>query len=307
MFQPQATHVLCFSIPKDFANGALKASFLSELKALFDVQTFVESGTYQGHTTAIAASLFDEVHTIELFPPYYAQAKERFENTKNVSVHFGDSGFVLRGILPSLSKKTLFYLDGHYDGGSQSGKGRENTPVLEELFAIRNAGKSDSVILIDDLCDFQESLYPERIDGTCFENYPDLPMLIDALLTIHPGYQICFLGNALLAFPPTPEVTVSPVVSACAIDRLSAHSNLFSEEECSQAEGVIASASGREKEALILYSEVYAPFEWERGWRSFAGFWHGLILKRRGEEGRAHALFQETARHSRSGWRVHIK
>ena len=198
---PESEQILYFTTSKE-ENGALKSSLLQQLKILFDLETFIESGTFRGNTTANAAAIFNEVYTIELFPEFYYQAIQRFRGVENISIQFGDSGDVLSKILPDCGKRILFYLDGHYDGGDRSGRGVLNTPIVAELSAIKESGKSDSLILIDDICDFQESLYPERIKDSCFEGYPNLKGLVDQILTINPHYQICFLGNALLGLPP---------------------------------------------------------------------------------------------------------
>lgn len=303
LFNPEAPHVIPFIIPKDFSDGSLKSSFLKDLKSFFGADVFVESGTYLGNTTAKAAELFQEVHSIEIFPKFYSEAAERFEEVPNISLHLGDSGTVLSQILPRIHSKILFYLDGHFDGDS-SGKGILNTPILEELRAIRQYGHPDSLLLIDDLSDFQESLFPLKIANSCFEGYPKLEQLIEEILNINPSYKICFLGNALLAFPPIDKVTVSKVVSACAIDRLSTAVDFLSEDLLLDAEKRIAQAPEPEKSELVRYALAYSSFEWKWGWRSFGAFWRGLILQENGRRFAALSLFRKTASHSLPGWRI---
>lgn len=300
---PEATKTLHFSIAKDFSDGALKSSILQELRSFFDIEVFVESGTYMGNTTRVASQIFREAHSVELFPEFYSRAVERFKNDSNITLYLGNSGAILPEIISHCRGRILFYLDGHFDGGS-SGKGVTNTPILEELAAIKMGQKGDSLILIDDISDFQDSLYPQEIQNTCFEGYPDLKQLIEELLEINSRYQFCFLGNALLAFPPSSDVTVSSVASACVIDLFSTIAELFSEETLLEAEKTIAQASGMEEAALATYYEVYAPFEWSHGWRSFAAFWYALMLQNRGNQFEASQILRSTATHSLAGWRV---
>jgi len=162
------------------------------------------------------------------------------------------------------------------------------------------------VILIDDICDFQQSIYPERIRETCFADYPDLKKLLDEILKINPCYQICFIPNALLIFPPHSNVTVSPVLSACTIDRLSTVTSLFSKEELLEAEKTIGSAQGMERRELENYFQAYADFEYKLGWRSFAGFWMGLMLLYEQKFSDADQVFRQTAEYSLPGWRVDV-
>ncbi|HSX37566.1 MAG TPA: hypothetical protein VLE95_01915 [Chlamydiales bacterium] len=303
-FEEASSQRLHFAIQKDFSDGSLDPNFLKKLKSIFEVEVFVETGTHFGDTAKKASQIFRSVHTIELFPEFYCLAIERFKNTGNVCVYLGDSGSVLLSIFPQCRGRILFYLDGHYDGGDRSGKGGKNTPILEELAAIRAWGQTDSIILIDDVCDFQPSLYPDRIQGTCFAHYPDLANLIDAVLAINPHYLICFIPNALLIFPPNADITVSPLLSACTIERLSVISDFFSEHELLEAEQTIGCIKGDERIELERYFQAYADFEWSFGWRSFAGFWMGLIWLHEGYSSRAAQIFKQSRENSLPGWRL---
>ena len=67
------------------------------LKETFLLDVFVETGTYVGETTNVAASIFDAIHTIELSERLYLAAARRFINDINVSVHHGSSDLVFQG------------------------------------------------------------------------------------------------------------------------------------------------------------------------------------------------------------------
>jgi hypothetical protein len=61
VFNPHALHVMYYATTKDLSNGALKYSLLSELRQVFEIELFIETGTFHGNTTATAATgLFDE-------------------------------------------------------------------------------------------------------------------------------------------------------------------------------------------------------------------------------------------------------
>ena len=189
--QPEANHVIRFCTTRSLTDGALKNSLLLQLKHAFKIKVFVETGTYLGQTTLEAAKLFKQVHTIELSEELCNKAKNRLKEWGNTSVHQGSSDELLKQLLPSISQRILFYLDGHYSGGITA-KGVQNTPVLEELVAIKNAGKSDSVILIDDIRLFQDLAFPEKIKKFT-SRLSDISQIITALLQINPRYQsICF-------------------------------------------------------------------------------------------------------------------
>ncbi|MGD0664292.1 MAG: hypothetical protein ABSA17_01000 [Rhabdochlamydiaceae bacterium] len=301
----EASEVIHFCITRNvLAEGSLKIEFLQMLKDNFNAVAFVESGTYKGFTTTNAAEIFREVHTVELSKSLSKAAKKKFKKQKHIKVYRGDSGKVFCKILPEIKSRILFYLDGHYSG-SETAQGIENTPLMKELKAIEEAKKSDSIILIDDIRCFQDSCYPEKIRNSLLEGYPKLKQLIPALLRINPNYQVCFLGDALLAFPRQNNITVSPVVNACTMHRLSAEFPEISEQELVKADQIIKAIQGKEKEEMILYQKTFAPFELENGLRSFGTLWLAMIYSAEGKEKEASNLFQQAIKNSNPGWRAY--
>src|SRR5215204_2842276 len=91
-------------------------SLAEMLRQAFDIDEFVETGTYLGDTTAWAAQRFERVLTVEACEPLFQQAMERFVATPNVTVRFGDSGAVLKDLVPKFDRAALFWLDAHYSG-----------------------------------------------------------------------------------------------------------------------------------------------------------------------------------------------
>ena len=280
----------------------MKKSLLTELKAAFSIHTFVETGTYLGYTTSEAAQIFKKVCTIELSNEIHLLAKENLKSYKNVSLYQGNSGDVLNNLLPLIPSRTLFYLDGHYSGGATA-KGFENTPVLDELEAIKNSGKSDSVILIDDIQLFQDSCHPEKILNTCLEGYPNFDQLVAALLQINPDYRICFLSDTLLAYPKDSLISVSPAVNACTLHRFENFCDL-SDDVLQKADQAIANVSGVEQEEFALFFQIFASGEQEYGYPCFATFWQALIFRIHGERQQALFLFKQAAQNSPSNCRI---
>jgi len=299
----KANYTIEFCTTRNLNGGELKESLLEQLKVIFNIDVFVETGTYRGDTALIAARHFDAVHTIELSPQLCLRARERLKDWKNIIVYEGDSADLLPIVLATSSGRVLLYLDGHFSGGITA-QGPTNTPILEELKKVRDLRKSDSIILIDDIRLFQDSLFPNKFEHFSLENYPQMRQLIELILQINPSYQICFLGDALLAFPRTPLVEVSPVVAGCALHRLAPICIDCSEEDLIKADFAIANAKGDERAELELYYRTYAPFEIEYGYRSFATLWYGLILREEGREQEAFSLFKAASQNSKSDWRI---
>lgn len=282
--------------------GFLKPSLLRSLKSAFQIDEFIETGTYLGDTAFVAASIFPKVHTIELSFDLYEKALARFSPYTHMKVYQGDSGDILPYVLENVSGKALFYLDGHFTPGTA--KGIENTPLLRELGAIRDAELADALILIDDIRFFQPSLRPNKLKPLALEDYPNLSQIVATLLQINPDYQICFLGDALLAFPKTVDVSVSPLVTACAMHRLEELCPDLTKEDLLQADRIIAEASSKERKVMEEYFESYCIGEMELGYRSYGALWLALMLKQLGLEQQSQELISKAAENSLPGWRI---
>jgi hypothetical protein len=304
-------YTIKFCVTKSLKDeGSLKGSLLKDLKQFFAVDTFIETGTFLGDTALVAAKIFDNVHTVELSPEIASKAAQRLKPWNNVVVYQGESGEILNQLLPKCNgKNVLFYLDAHYSahyGGFHTAKGYAYTPILRELKALAAAENMHGVILIDDLRLFQDSRFPAKVKNLNYgvETYPHLEEIIRAILEIDPNYQICFLSDALLAFPKDQNVSVSPVMRACALHRLQELCADLSENEMKNADRVIGTAPFEEEEEIAVYYREHAPFELETGYRSYAALWYALILRENGHEEKARNLLKKIAENSPSNWRI---
>ena len=271
-------HVKC-------SGWSLKSEFLEDLINLFGTTIFVESGTYTGGTTSRAAELFDEVHSIELKNQLYQQAKQKLQSKSNVHLYLGDSSKVLPQILPQLQGKILFWLDGHYSGGPTA-KGKKNTPIIEELQAIKESGIKNAVILIDDLRCFQP--FEETHGNPILEGYPTASELKNLVLEINKDYLFEVFGDIAIAYPKSSEATVSPVVHACTISRLSNN-----KEELNLAEKTISEAKHDEKTAIkLLYDSFVRSSKYGLG--KHYHLWYALTLAADGKIGEAIRILRQS-------------
>ena len=119
------------------------SSFFNYLKAKYHIDTAIETGTYQGSTTALFGRLFDEVHTIEIAEDTYNATKDALKSYANIHCHLGSSEKVLKELLPTVKgKPVLFYLDAHW---------LDHWPLLEELQEIAKTHKDNCIVVIDDI------------------------------------------------------------------------------------------------------------------------------------------------------------
>jgi hypothetical protein len=151
------------SLPNDWGY-TIKHATIVEYAKIFGLNILVETGTYLGLTVSAMLPYFSNIYSIELGLNFYARAKYIFNGNPKVHLFLGDSGKVLKEMLPLLTKKPLFWLDAHYSAGDTA-RGDIDTPILQELDTIFSLCPS-CVILIDDAREFNG-----------INSYPTLPDL----------------------------------------------------------------------------------------------------------------------------------
>jgi hypothetical protein len=116
----------------------------------FHLSTFVETGTYRGDMVEGVKRDFTQVYSIELGAELHRLARERFAPDPNVTILQGDSGEVLRGLLPRIDRPALFWLDSHFSD-ADTARSALITPIRTELDRIlAHPLAPRHVILIDD-------------------------------------------------------------------------------------------------------------------------------------------------------------
>jgi len=125
-------------------NGAIElCTYFHYLQDTFRLDTAIETGTSEGKTSAFLAFLFDKVHTTDIDVSSFQNALIALRPYSNIEVHYGDSPFILRQILPSKkNNRLLFYLDAH--------SSNNKWPLLEELEVIAQTHRDNCIIVIND-------------------------------------------------------------------------------------------------------------------------------------------------------------
>jgi len=181
-------------------NFGINKPLIHKLATEFNIQNFIETGTYLGGTSSWAAGIFKEVHTIELSEEIYKETSARYKDLKNLHFHFGDSKDILPQIVPSIQGSAVFWLDGHWCGRNTGGKYNE-CPIMDEL--AQAVQVKDSVILIDDLRYF---LGPSPYDHG--ENYPTVDSVMRFLMKALPDNFITFHDDTLICAPLATKQTI---------------------------------------------------------------------------------------------------
>jgi hypothetical protein len=170
---------------------AVKVYWLRRFQKRYRTEVFVETGTYYGASVDAMLHSCRQIYTIELDPELWAQAQRRFSDYPHVHVIHGDSGQVLMALLPKLTARSLFWLDGHFSGAGTARTPNRDTPIQDELAAIGSHHRKDHVILIDDA---------RLFDGS--NGYPHVETLRHLLSEINPDYTVRIVDDMIQAYPP---------------------------------------------------------------------------------------------------------
>lgn len=281
---------------------ALSSNFMRSLKNLFKATTFVESGTFLGWTTQNAASVFPHVYTIELSQDIYQKAYTALQKFPQVTSYLGDSAVVLPTILSRIQGKALFWLDAHYSGNHfnhQTALGKKNVPILDELEAVRKAGYTQGIILIDDVRIFDPTIKIAPFvkagrDAKEISGYPSLETVCKKIYQINPNYKVLIIGDILLAYPHDKSIIPSQVIKACTISRLYNGHN-FPMPLVLKAEKIIGQVQGPEK---VFLKKLYgiactSPIIKACGIGKHYALWRALIAMHEGDYAYAYRLLND--------------
>lgn len=174
--------------------GHIREEMATFLQENFNLNTFVETGTYRGGTTIWAAEHFDEVFTIETYPPFYEKVLGELGHLNNVQFILGDSRIEIIKILQKIDGPALLWLDAHLTANSKdlAKKTGDECPLREELIAIVNSGQKH-FIMIDDAKFFtgKPPVSPESGQWPTF----------DEIATILGGWDIRVYYDVIVAIP----------------------------------------------------------------------------------------------------------
>lgn len=129
-------------IESAFNGDIYLAEEVRKLIKKYNIKTFVETGTWKGHTTELVSELVHKAFTIEIDEEYWKESNY-LSTIKNVVTCFGSSDIILDELFTDdkVESPVLFYLDAHW---------KDSWPLLDELKVIAKHKLSDCVIIIHD-------------------------------------------------------------------------------------------------------------------------------------------------------------
>ena len=159
-----------------------KASVIKDFAKRFHLSTLVETGTWHGMTVDRCVASFKRIYSIEIDPQLANEAKSKFVHVNHVNIINGDSGQMLYHVLKIIQEPCLLWLDAH--------NGTASTPIVTELGVVLMLALNGSVILIDDLRDFNGR-----------NGYPHAADLVKGLKQCMPNYTVEVADDILRAYP----------------------------------------------------------------------------------------------------------
>ncbi len=127
----------------------IKQKAIIQAKQASGYDVLIETGTYLGEMIEAQKNTFRTIYSIELGHHLHVAARAKFKKEPHINLLEGDSGNILKVLMPKIKEPAIFWLDGHYSGGITA-KGDKDCPIFEELTAILNADKLPHILMIDD-------------------------------------------------------------------------------------------------------------------------------------------------------------
>jgi hypothetical protein len=200
--------------------GAIHFSIDTGLATLFQrelsLQTFVETGTFEGNTINSMQPLFSRIFSVELSPHYHAKAVERFRDAKGVNLALGESPAFLKNKREEFkASPVLFWLDAHWCSAEHTSGQDSQSPLLQEIEAIGPL-HPDSVLLIDDA---RLYLCPPPKPHRC-SDWPDWHDVTLALLKAGVAHRLMVLNDVVILYPARVEKKLREYAFANGVDWL---------------------------------------------------------------------------------------
>jgi hypothetical protein len=128
---------------------SIDINFLLELHDDYkNYPCFIETGTNSGGTIFSVEPYFNKLYTIEFSEYYYNNTKNNYNGNK-INFILNDSSIEFETLLPTITDKTIFFLDGHWSSGD-TGRSSKDCPLEEEITHINNLFRNEAIIIIDD-------------------------------------------------------------------------------------------------------------------------------------------------------------
>jgi len=121
-----------------------------KMRDKYNLEIFVETGTWHGDSAIWAAAHFSKVYTIELNLPFLEEFNSLLADFDNIEPIHGNSRIELIPVISKIHRPVLFFLDAHWTGDAEQHDKISACPVMDEINTINKLCKVNHVIIVDD-------------------------------------------------------------------------------------------------------------------------------------------------------------
>lgn len=169
-------HALTEWALRDFSSPAPHHVKMRVLRRWGGSNTWIETGTFLGHTSHSLAEFSSRVYTIEPDLRLYDQAKQVYKLIENITFINGLSEECLGELISNLSldekADVSFWLDGHFSAGITF-QGPTDTPIEVELDII-----AKKIPILGSITIFVDDVRCFNPDNLEYKSYPDINFLV---------------------------------------------------------------------------------------------------------------------------------
>ncbi|MEI6490955.1 MAG: hypothetical protein WCO94_00280 [Verrucomicrobiota bacterium] len=177
-----------FSLDKDLARLLREALCAS---------VFVETGTFQGDTTAEMQDTFSRIYTAELSEELASRARIRFSDSPSTTVVQGESPQFLLSLKASFcGEPVLYWLDAHWCAGSGTAGEVSQCPLLDELAALKPLNERSAVLIDDARLFLSPPPAPHEIS-----KWPRFDEILSRVREVAPAHEISVLNDVIVVAP----------------------------------------------------------------------------------------------------------
>ena len=205
--------------------GAISFSIDKELLHFFrqrlQITTFVETGTYQGGSLAVAAELFSECHSVEMSRELYEAAQKQFAGRTSIRLYLGESATVLDAISGRFAERpVVFWLDAHWCAGENTAGQDSQSPLREELRAIGQLHPQSVVLIADARLYLCPPPKPHR-----FTDWPDFHDIVILLKSLCNHHRLMIFNDVILFYPESIQTDMASFAHQRGVDWLTMVNN----------------------------------------------------------------------------------
>lgn len=226
---------------------SIDEKWLGLFKELLPLQQFVETGTFKGESLDLARKYLRRCFSVELSPELHSKASARFAGESGLVLHLGPSPAFLKDHQQEFAAApTLFWLDAHWCVAAGTSGEDSQSPILEELQAIKTL-HADSVVMIDDarlyLCAPPK---PHRVG-----DWPDLDDIARALFALSPSHRIMVCNDVIFFYPKKIQAGVRHLSHETGVDWL-----ILAQEARAKHGGVAGRIAKQEKKIKKILGKL---------------------------------------------------